>query len=327
MKAAVATLVATILGIEGDVVSIDKGLIDGVRPGDAGRVFYTLRVSGREHRIETGVARVLTVDDTSARVEATGDRATPQAGYSVRFEIPAERTTPDALFALARERREEAKPELALLYLERVRGLRPGDRLVEAQIADATAELGRTAETAVRGRHLDMVLVGGGKYPIGLDVAESDHSNQSPRFEAALDAFWIDREPVETAAFERFSTHAAARTPGAPPFATGMTFAEAAGYCASLEKRLPTELEWEAAATTVGLSGALDLNEWTASWYRPYPGNERSEPEYGEQARVLRRPALDHTSPSLRSRRFMAPAERKRDVGFRCARAATAADR
>lgn len=102
-----------------------------------------------------------------------------------------------------------------------------------------------------------------------------------------------------------------------------MTFGEAVAFCEGLGKRLPTEIEWEA-AVTMGGPGAGDdarlstpILEWTASWYQPYPGNPVSESEYGERYRVLRG-AGPGELPDPRRRRFMAPDARHPGVGFRC---------
>jgi len=73
--------------------------------------------------------------------------------------------------------------------------------------------------------------------------------------------------------------------------------------------------------------------EWTADWYKPYPGNPFKDEKFGEKYRVLRgnswanpghfpdRAAfLDVVANNSRAsfRLFLAPQGRLNDVGFRC---------
>ncbi|HON00850.1 MAG TPA: hypothetical protein PLM33_11425, partial [Acidobacteriota bacterium] len=92
----------------------------------------------------------------------------------------------------------------------------------------------------------------------------------------------------------------------------GYSYLEAEKYCRDRGKRLPTELELEAASTQSGFEVSANA-EWTASWYLPYPGNKVKEKEYGEKYRVIRGPT------DLRLRTFMLPSERAVDTSFRCA--------
>ncbi len=101
-----------------------------------------------------------------------------------------------------------------------------------------------------------MVLVPAGDYVVG-----SGEPREGPRHTVHLEAFFIDRYPVEEsrfrawmktnpAAFDAWTGRLAeAERGGRPGYpATNMTQPEAAAYCAAQGKRLPIEYEYEAAA-------------------------------------------------------------------------------
>ncbi len=158
-----------------------------------------------------------------------------------------------------------------------------------------------------------MTRLESGRYAIGLPVSEASFYNQTPRFSRQIDGLWIDSLPVMTEDFVRVS--GAAPPPGEGGFQTGVTFAEAAAYCGAIGKRLPTEVEWEAAFTSSPLEAQPSMLEWTSSWYEAYPGNDRVEVDYGQRFRVIRA-----SSGSRRDRRYMVPTDRDGSVGFRCLR-------
>jgi len=146
-----------------------------------------------------------------------------------------------------------------------------------------------------------------------------------------------------------------------------VTWFEAKEYCGKVGKRLPTEWEWEKAAkagtTTTYYWGesesmmgdyawyesnsgskthpvgqkkpnnyglydmAGNVWEWTADWFKPYPGNTHPDENYGEIYRVVRGGSwYDCTyyrcgiSAPTYNRIFFNPSTRNNNFGFRCAK-------
>jgi formylglycine-generating enzyme required for sulfatase activity len=120
-----------------------------------------------------------------------------------------------------------------------------------------------TARGASQARPPDMLKVPGGTFTMGADgVGEAD---ERPAHAVTLAAFWLDRTEVTNGAYlvcveagkcQPFRDNVA-RSFGAGPEAgfrgddqpvVGVSFHDAAAYCAFRGKRLPREAEWERAA-------------------------------------------------------------------------------
>jgi gamma-glutamyl hercynylcysteine S-oxide synthase len=209
----------------------------------------------------------------------------------------------------------------------------------------AASDLDRqAAPLAGSGAGEEWVRVPGGAFAIGSTDDGFAYDNERPRHTVDVRAFRIARHPVSNASWMRFSegggyerrewwsdegwawkeqediTHhssIAAGRPEAP--ACHVSWFEADAFARAHDARLPTEAEWEKAATwsqerrpaadgaaaTPSLAtregaveGALEavgrLWEWTGSHFDGYPGfvpypyREYSEVFFGERYRVLR---------------------------------------
>ena len=176
----------------------------------------------------------------------------------------------------------------------------------------------------------ELVAVAAGEYLVGALATGFAYDNERPRHTVELAAFEIDRTPVTNAAYISFMEDTGADPPmywqrdrdkGDPTVGrdTGGRDADGAWLCTArgkrdlvdpaqpvahvswdqadafarwAGKRLPTELEWEAASGQ--LDGVGHGWEWTSSEFRAYPGftafpyGEYSEVFFGDEYKVLR---------------------------------------
>lgn len=198
-----------------------------------------------------------------------------------------------------------------------------------------------------------MVYVPAGPFVMGSHYGDPD---ERPQQLAETNAFFIDTYEVSNAEFARFDPQFKF-TKGRENNAAIVTWSQAAAYAKWAKKRLPTEKEWEKAArgtdgrvfpwgnvydesfvvwdqtSSRGGSiakpqspyGCFDMAgsvwEWTADWYKPYPGNEVPMEQYGETYKVMRGGSnFNDLALTRTTHRYYLPPEKisRYNVGFRC---------
>ena len=205
----------------------------------------------------------------------------------------------------------------------------------------------------VGGSGLELVEVEAGPAAIGAPAEGFAYDNERPRHDVDVARFAIGRTPVSNASWLTFTegggyerrewwsreawawkqdhdiTHhpgAEAGSPDAP--VVHVTWFEADAFARAHGARLPTEQEWEKAATWDQLEGIGEVWEWTASPFTGYPGfaahpyREYSEVFFGDAYRVLRGSSRA-THSRVASRHFRnwdLPQRRQLFAGVRIAR-------
>jgi iron(II)-dependent oxidoreductase len=224
----------------------------------------------------------------------------------------------------------------------------------------------------------ETVAVAGGEVEIGAASSGFAYDNERPRHTVELEPFEIDRTPVTNGAFAEFIADTGAQAPmywepdgdgGWVRTAMGVTaelepghpvvhvdWRQADAYARWTGARLPTEIEWEAAAAGAGREranldllgfgtapagaysdapsdcGAVqmlgDVWEWTSSDFGGYPGFEAFPyPEYsqaffGDEYKVLRGGSWATRRGVIRTsfRNWDLPQRRQIFSGLRCVR-------
>ncbi len=184
-----------------------------------------------------------------------------------------------------------------------------------------------------------MVVVAGGRFTMGS--TEPSPGDDGPPHTVFVDTFCLDETEVSV------DRHAACRdagacAPSAPPpdlakaCADGstpstrcITFEQAAALCTHEGRRLPTEAEWELAASkSAARELTTGLAEWTGDFFGPYGDEQQMNPKgpaTGDR-RVVRGSAKGLRAPAeeaqlVTHREAVAPDRVSATVGLRCARA------
>ncbi len=130
------------------------------------------------------------------------------------------------------------------------------------------------------------ISFGGGEIVLGaLDPLRPDRyqfCNEQPPHRVTVAPFTISSQPVSAAEFSRFLGGERNEENFAVMHAD---YEQAIAYCKWANRRLPTEAEWEFAATHSAEFAASvgHVWEWTASKFTPYPGFKRGVyEEYSE---------------------------------------------
>jgi iron(II)-dependent oxidoreductase len=202
------------------------------------------------------------------------------------------------------------------------------------------------------------LLIHGGAFTMGAAPDGFAYDNERPRHTVELRAFALARRPVSNGSWMRFSegggyerrewwsregwawkqehdiTHHPAVAAGHPEAPVcHVSWLEADAFARAHSARLPSEAEWEKAASRAlhaeeGLEGIGGVWEWTASCFGGYPGfvpypyREYSQVFFGESYRVLRGGswATHPRVASLTFRNWDLPQRRQLFAGVRLAR-------
>jgi gamma-glutamyl hercynylcysteine S-oxide synthase len=151
------------------------------------------------------------------------------------------------------------------------------------------------------------VTVGAGPFQMGAAADGFAYDNERPRHTVDLPTFQIAALPVTNASWGRVVGDSPPGHPDAP--VCHVSWFEARDFAEAQGARLPSEAEWEKAASLGLLTGVGQAWEWTSSHFTGYEGfvahpyKEYSEVFFGEDYRVLRGGSWA-TSPRVKTKTF-----------------------
>jgi gamma-glutamyl hercynylcysteine S-oxide synthase len=230
--------------------------------------------------------------------------------------------------------------------------LQHAETMLQAMALGGLLPDGAGEPAAVDGDGLELVDVPGGLTIVGAPAGGFAYDNERPQHVVDLPSFRIARTPVTNATWLNFTEgggyvrrewwsregwawkedyditrHAGAEAgdPDAP--VVHVSWFEAAAFARAHDARLPTELEWEKAATSGQIESTGEVWEWTGSPFRGYDGfaahpyREYSEPFFGDRYRVLRGGscATDPRAVTPHFRNWDLPGRRQLFAGVRLA--------
>ena len=118
--------------------------------------------------------------------------------------------------------------------------------------------------TSVGVDNMVQVYVPAGKFLMGSTPSDSDADHEEPQHTVYLDAFWIDQTEVSNAMYSQCVSRGRCRPPEVDGLwsqesyydnqeynnypVVGVSWEDANAYCTWVDRRLPTEAEWEKAA-------------------------------------------------------------------------------
>jgi serine/threonine protein kinase/formylglycine-generating enzyme required for sulfatase activity len=227
--------------------------------------------------------------------------------------------------------------------------------------------------------HGSMILIPAGEFIMG----DNDHElNERPAHSVTLPDYYIDKFEVTNAQYKKFCDETNRPYPTKLPRyeqyfndrpdspVMGITWEDAEAYGEHYGKRLPSEQEWEKAASwdpntkakrewpwgntpdpaLANLSGqpaavgrypggasaygvqdmAGNASEWVGDYYKPYPQNQATDPQYGTTEKVVRGGSFvfkidnarttyrEHERPDWRAESIGGKINNS-TIGFRCA--------